>query len=237
MGYAPCPIQHNVLVEDIIGTTKLTPGEGHYTPASFSKIQLRTTSCAWSTLPVHDPFLFSRAKPTVLTRHPHSFSASVSTALSWGSCHHSCISQGGWRAESGPRRQPFLGGKAPATSNHSMIGSGKAGLEGVLLSPAWNKVNGCVSLKPRLVSAGEKDLTWKAEKALAASVLSPHHTLESLGEYFKLNTSLVLSFKRVWFIWLEQKALQWFWCIPRGENHCREGFFLSTIVIHCFIEV
>ena len=165
--------------------------EGHYTPASFSKIQLRTTSCAWSALPVHDPFLFSRAKPHVFTRHMHSFSASVSTALSWGFCHGSCISQGGWRTEPGPRRQPFLGGKAPATPNHSMIGNGKAGLEGVLLSPAWNKVNGCVSLKPRLVSAREKDLAWKAGKALAVSVLSPHHTLESLGEYFKLNTNLV----------------------------------------------
>ena len=59
------------------------------------------------------------------------------------------------------------------------------------------QVNGCVSLKPRLVNAGEKDLTWKAGKALAVSVLSPHHTLESLGEYFKLNTNLVPTFKSV----------------------------------------
>ena len=65
------------------------------------------------------------------------------------------------------------------------------------LESCMKQVNGCVSLKPRLVNAGEKDLTWKAGKALAVSVLSPHHTLESLGEYFKLNTNLVPTFKSV----------------------------------------
>ena len=50
------------------------------------------------------------------------------------------------------------------------------------------------------MSAGERDLAWKAEKALAASVLSPHHTLESLGEYFKLNTSLVLTFQSLIYL-------------------------------------
>ena len=227
---------HNVLVKHIIETTNLTPGGGHYTPASSAKIQLRATSYAWSTLPAHNSFLFSRAN---LVCSQDTRTASLLLCLRPYREGPAMVAAYPKRVEgrARARERALPGRKAAGYCQPFHEGNGKAGLGGVLLSPAWNKVNGWVSLKPRLVSAGEKDLAWTAEEALAVSVLSPHHTLESVGELFKLNTNLVLTFKRVWLTWLGQKALQWFWRIPRGENHCREEFFLSAMVIHCFIEV
>lgn len=52
--------------------------------------------------------------------------------------------------------------------------------------------------RPRLVGAGKKELTQKAEEALALTALNPAYTLEPLGEHFKFNTNtLSPTFKRL----------------------------------------
>lgn len=63
---------------------------------------------------------------------PPGSSARFLFSLVIGDYYFRCVSQGGWRTVPGQRRQPFLGGKAPGTSTHPMIGNGKAGLKGVL---------------------------------------------------------------------------------------------------------